>query len=66
LNISDDTSASEGVFDASHAVTTLNGSWIVSNTTNVPRGDYYLRVEAYRPNLPLHYSYHETYMTINR
>jgi hypothetical protein len=66
LNVSDDSVTKEGVLDSAHAVTVLTGTWNVSNTTNFPRGNYTLRVEAYRPNLPLHYSFHQTNLYINR
>jgi hypothetical protein len=38
-------------------------AWDISS---VPSGTYVLRLEAYRPGLPLHYAYHETAISILR
>jgi hypothetical protein len=61
-----------GVFEPSQAVTNsipvtnVIYVWNVSDPSAFPQGDYIFRAEAYRPNHPLHYSWHTTTLTINR
>ena len=57
--VQDNAAAVTGVYDSSHAITTTNWQWDVSDTSQFPQGDYDLRVEAYRQNYPIHYSFHE-------
>jgi hypothetical protein len=51
---------------SSAATASLTGGWDVSNRTAFPQNAYLLRVEAYRSNIPLHYSYHQFRAFINR
>lgn len=44
----------------------LSPAWDVSNRAAFPQNAYLLRVEAYRRNIPLHYSYHQFRAFINR
>lgn len=40
--------------------------WDVSDTDKIPGGNYIIRVEAYRNNVPSHYSYHVQKILIER
>jgi hypothetical protein len=73
FNMSDDSQTMAGVLDTAsgHSTTVTSASpilytWDVSNGTNFPNGNYWIRGEVYRPGNPLHYSYHELNIGIHR
>jgi type II secretory pathway pseudopilin PulG len=51
--------------DNTHKVTALYYDWSVP-VNSFPTGAYIIRVEAYRDDYPLHYSYHQYQMFLNR
>ena len=57
--VQDNSAAVTGVYNSAYAVSGNSYSWTVSDTTLFPQGDYDLRLEAYRENYPIHYSFHE-------
>ena len=59
LQITDDTPAKPGVRPTSgYLQTATTYSWSVP-AARFPKGNYLIRVEAYRDGLPLHYSFHQ-------
>jgi hypothetical protein len=59
LHMQDDTPATPGVRPASgYLTTTTTYDWSVP-ANRFPRGNYLLRIEAYRDEVPLHYSFHQ-------
>lgn len=59
LHMQDDTAATPGTRPAnSHLTTALFHDWSVP-ATSFPRGNYLIRIEAYRDEVPLHYSFHQ-------
>jgi hypothetical protein len=66
LHMQDDTPASIGVRPAAtYLQTALNYNWSVP-TQNFPKGNYLIRIEAYRDEVPLHYSFHQYRAFIKR
>lgn len=67
LNVLDDTPATPGLRPtvAKYLTTSSSTSW---NTpaTNFPKGNYVVRVEAYRDDIPLHYAFHQYRVFIKR
>lgn len=60
--IQDNTSAKIGVRDQSHDLTVTSFTWDVSSFL---KGSYQLRIEAYRHNRVLHYSYHQIFFYLD-
>ena len=44
----------------------FNMTSVATAAIDFPRGSYLVRVEAYRPNQALHYSYHQKKIFIDR
>jgi prepilin-type N-terminal cleavage/methylation domain-containing protein len=65
--VQDDSTASPGVrsSDDDHKISGLYYDWAVP-VASFPTGAYIIRVEAYRDEYPLHYSYHQYQMFLNR
>ena len=57
-------SAAHGMTFASNAPMVYN--WDISDPVMFKQGNYWIRGEAYRPNYPLHYSYHDLNISVNR
>ncbi|MGZ4807774.1 MAG: hypothetical protein ACXV7D_00465, partial [Thermoanaerobaculia bacterium] len=47
-------------------LTGASTTWDITNATAFPEGTYIIRVETYRDLIPLHYSYHQFRIFINR
>lgn len=59
LHVIDETPAQPGVRpDASYLQTATSYSWSVP-ASRFPKGNYVIRVEAYRDEVPLHYAFHQ-------
>lgn len=60
LHMIDDTPATPGVrpADAGYLQTAANYTW-PTPVQRFPKGNYLIRIEAYRDGLPLHYSFHQ-------
>jgi hypothetical protein len=59
LHMQDDTAATPGVRPANaYLSTTTQYDWSVP-ANRFPRGNYLLRIEAYRDEVPLHYAFHQ-------
>ncbi|HJQ39361.1 MAG TPA: hypothetical protein VKB93_19645, partial [Thermoanaerobaculia bacterium] len=59
LHMQDNTAATPGVRPAAaYLQTTTNYTWSVPAAT-FPKGNYLIRIEAYRDEIPLHYSFHQ-------
>ena len=59
LHVEDDATATPGRRpDAAHLRTTTHYDWSVP-AARFPRGNYLIRVEAYRDEVPLHYAFHQ-------
>jgi hypothetical protein len=43
-----------------------NTTWDITDSAKFPQGTYIIRVETYRTNIPLHYSFHQYRIFINR
>lgn len=58
--------ATAGVYSFVHRVLVNPFTWNVSEAADWPQGTYLLRIEAFRPNEPLHYTYHQVEIFIKR
>jgi hypothetical protein len=67
LHVVDETPATIGVrpTDPKYLTTASSYDWSVS-ANNFPKGNYVVRVEAYRDDVPLHYSFHQYRVFIKR
>src|SRR5262249_9761372 len=67
LHVTDETPAGAGVkpTDPKYLTTATSYTW---NTpaNNFPKGNYVVRVEAYRDDIPLHYAFHQYRVFIKR
>ena len=66
LHMTDDTPARPGTRPAAaYLQTTASYNWSVP-AAQFPKGNYLIRVEAYRDDIPLHYSFHQYRAFIKR
>lgn len=67
LHMQDETAAQPGVRPtvASHLITTTSYSW-ATPASRFPKGNYVIRIEAYRDEVPLHYAFHQYRAYIKR
>lgn len=66
LQVTDDTPATPGVRPADTYLTTASAyDWSVP-AASFPKGNYVIRVEAYRDEVPLHYAFHQYRAFIKR
>jgi type II secretory pathway pseudopilin PulG len=66
LHMTDDTTASPGVRPPSGYLQTATSFNFPTPASRFPKGNYVLRVEAYRDEVPLHYSFHQYRAYIKR
>jgi hypothetical protein len=67
LNMRDESAAQAGVrpSDPANLITATSYDWAVP-VSNFPKGNYIIRIEAYRDQLPLHYAFHQYRAFIKR
>ena len=66
LHMKDDTAATPGVRPAAGYLQTAKNYTFSTPASTFPKGNYLLRVEAYRDQVPLHYSFHQYRAFIKR
>lgn len=66
LSMQDDTAATPGVRPASGYLQTAKTYTLSVPASKFPKGNYVIRVEAYRDEVPLHYSFHQYRVFIKR
>ena len=66
LHMQDDTAATPGVRPAATYLQTATAFSFPTPQSKFPKGNYVLRVEAYRDEVPLHYSFHQYRAFIKR
>lgn len=66
LHMSDDTAATPGVRPADAYLQTSANYVFFTPAAKFPKGNYLIRVEAYRDQVPLHYSFHQYRAFIKR
>jgi hypothetical protein len=56
----------DNTLESAVALSGASTTWDITNATSFPEGTYIIRVETYRNAFPLHYSYHQFRIFINR